>query len=87
MFWRVKIVQGRDAGCIGGFAEYGGVAMISGIRKNRIDYVCNDAKSTYDLYRHIEEKLVDEQWIPRYSLMDFYSMHMHPFAEVLTDMI
>ena len=55
-------------------------------RRNFIQYSAKDAKSTYDLYMHLREKLEKTQWIKDHNLMDYYHMHMRPFGELLTDL-
>ena len=55
-------------------------------RQNWIKYSAFDAKSTYNLYRHLENKLEKTSWFKTYSLMDYYREHMRPFGEVLTDL-
>ena len=52
-------------------------------RKNWIKYSAFDAKSTYDLYMHLKEKLMATPWFKEYSLMDYYHGHMRPFGELL----
>ena len=55
-------------------------------RQNWIKYSAFDAKSTYNLYRHLETQLEKTPWFKTYSLMDYYREHMRPFGEVLTDL-
>lgn len=55
-------------------------------RHNWIKYSAFDAKSTYNLYRHLENKLEKTPWFATWSLMDYYRDHMRPFGEVLTDL-
>ncbi|KAL7547633.1 hypothetical protein ACHAWF_014731 [Thalassiosira exigua] len=55
-------------------------------RSEWIGYSANDAKSTYDLYRHLEGTLSKTAWIRGHSLMEYYHMHMRPFGELLTDL-
>mmetsp|Transcript_39359 Transcript_39359/g.72103 ORF Transcript_39359/g.72103 Transcript_39359/m.72103 type:complete len:528 (-) Transcript_39359:10-1593(-) len=55
-------------------------------RHNWIKYSCYDAKSTYNLYQNLKEKLVKTSWFKDYSLMDYYHLHMRPFGELLTDL-
>jgi len=55
-------------------------------RQNWIKYSAFDAKSTYDLYMHLKEKLMVTPWFKEYSLMDYYHGHMRPFGELLTDL-
>lgn len=55
-------------------------------RRNFIEYSARDAKSTYDLYVHLREKLEKTRWIADHSLMQYYHLHMRPFGELLTDL-
>jgi len=55
-------------------------------RQNWIKYSAFDAKSTYNLYRHLENKLEKTPWFNKQSLMDYYREHMRPFGELLTDL-
>jgi len=55
-------------------------------RQNWIKYSAFDAKSTYNLYRHLENKLEKTPWFNTQSLMDYYREHMRPFGELLTDL-
>ena len=55
-------------------------------RKDWIKYSAFDAKSTYDLYQNLKEKLEKTSWIPDYSLFHYYHTHMRPFGELLTDL-
>ena len=55
-------------------------------RENFVRYSAFDAKSTYNLYMYLRDKLMDMAWIRDWNLMDYYHMHMRPFGELLTDL-
>ena len=55
-------------------------------RENWIKYSAFDAKSTYNLYQHLREKLTKTPWMKEFNMMDYYNMHMRPFGELLTDL-
>lgn len=58
----------------------------SKFRENWIRYSAFDAKSTYNLYQFLKERLLTMPWISDLNLMDYYHMHMRPFGELLTDL-
>eukprot|EP00985_Skeletonema_marinoi_P000223 scaffold60_cov137-Skeletonema_marinoi.AAC.22 len=55
-------------------------------RENFIRYSAFDAKSTYNLYMHLKDRLLTMSWVQDLNLMDYYHMHMRPFGELLTDL-
>ena len=55
-------------------------------RENFIRYSAFDAKSTYNLYMFLKDKLLNMSWVQNMNLMDYYHMHMRPFGELLTDL-
>ncbi|GKY94266.1 hypothetical protein MPSEU_000392400 [Mayamaea pseudoterrestris] len=59
-------------------------------RQQWIEYSCFDAQGTWLIRDALEEKLRQLPWIvheqKKYTLYEYYMMHMRPFAEVLTDM-
>jgi hypothetical protein len=55
-------------------------------RENWIRYSAFDAKSTYNLYMVLKERLLNMPWVQDLNLMDYYHMHMRPFGELLTDL-
>ena len=46
----------------------------------------DDAKSTYNLYQHLTEKLSKVPWIKDLKMYDYYQLHMRPFGQLLTDL-
>ena len=55
-------------------------------RENFIRYSAFDAKSTYNLYMYLKDRLLNMSWVQDMNLMDYYHMHMRPFGELLTDL-
>eukprot|EP00523_Entomoneis_sp_CCMP467_P000343 CAMPEP_0168747238 /NCGR_PEP_ID=MMETSP0724-20121128/15558_1 /TAXON_ID=265536 /ORGANISM="Amphiprora sp., Strain CCMP467" /LENGTH=1095 /DNA_ID=CAMNT_0008795031 /DNA_START=259 /DNA_END=3546 /DNA_ORIENTATION=- len=55
-------------------------------REKWILYSAYDAHATFKLREELQNRLEGMKWIRGKNMWDYYSMHMRPFGEVLTDM-